>query len=74
MAKEAIRNFYGRIIGFVTTDTNGNKAVTDFYGRILGYYKKALNVTTDFYGKVLSKGDTATGLIWAKHIDGKNNV
>jgi hypothetical protein len=63
--KEKITDFYGKIIGWVTTEANGNKTVTDFYGKILGYYDKKLNITTDFYRKKLSNGDTAVGLIWA---------
>lgn len=63
MAKEAVRDFYGRILGYVDTDAQGNKTATDFYGRVLGFYKKNTNVTTDFYGRVLTNGDTVIGLI-----------
>ena len=39
MKKDAIRDFYGRIIGWVETDeSTGNKTVRDFQNRILGYY------------------------------------
>jgi extradiol dioxygenase family protein len=62
--REAIKDFYGKIIGWIETDSKGNKIVKDFYGKILGRYDKALDKTMDFYGKVLSKGDITAALIW----------
>lgn len=63
MAKEFIKDFYGRIIG--TTETTGTKTVVkDFYGRILGTYDSSDNYTRDFYGRIVSKGNTAVGLIY----------
>ena len=35
MNKETIKDFYGKILGTVETDNQGNKTVRDFYGRIL---------------------------------------
>jgi hypothetical protein len=67
MNKQTITDFYGKIIGYVSTDEKtGNKTATDFYGRILGYYKKDLNLTTDFYGKIVARGDAVTGLVYGK--------
>ena len=64
MKKDAIRDFYGRIIGWVETDeSTGNKTVRDFQNRILGYYDAKLNVTRDFYQRIVARGDAATGLI-----------
>lgn len=63
--KQEIKDFYGRIIGYIETDVNtGKKTATDFYGRILGYYKKDLDITTDFYGRTLARGDVLSGLIF----------
>lgn len=62
--RETIRDFGGRILGYVETDSNGNKTVRDFYNRILGYYDAKLNVTRDFYNRVVSRGDAAVGLIY----------
>ena len=46
MTKTEIRDFYGRIIGWVETDeVTGDKTGRDFYGRIVGYYQKSLNWT-----------------------------
>ena len=56
--KDKIKDWTGKIIGFIETDsTNGNKVVRDFYGRILGRYNKKLNITQDFYGRTVGKGD-----------------
>ena len=61
--KETIRDFYGRILGTITTDNQGNKIARDFYGRIVGKYDKKINVTRDFYGRVVAKGDRVSSLI-----------
>ena len=61
--REVIRDFYGRTLGTITTDSTGNKVVRDFYGRIRGKYDKKANVTRDFYGKVIAKGDQSSALI-----------
>jgi hypothetical protein len=64
MAKEYIKDFYGRVMGSI--DTQGNKQIArDFYGRILGTYNKSDDVTRDFYGRILTKGNTLMGLIYA---------
>ena len=62
--RDKIKDWKGRIIGFIDTDTvTGDKVARDFYGKILGKYNKRLNITTDFYGKLVSKGDRAMMLI-----------
>ena len=38
--RQTIRNFIGKIVGYIDTDNKGNKTVYDFQGRIKGYYKK----------------------------------
>lgn len=63
MAKEFIKDFYGRILG--TTEEQGTRITArDFYGRILGYYESKDDTTRDFYGRIVSKGNTVTGLIY----------
>ena len=61
--KETIRDFYGRILGTITTDNAGNKVVRDFYGKVLGKYDKSANVTRDFYGRIIARGDRSNSLI-----------
>ena len=35
ISKEPVREFNGKIMGFIETDKDGNQQVRDFYGRIL---------------------------------------
>lgn len=56
--KEKIRDWTGKILGFVETDSvTGNKVIRDFYGRIVGKYDKRADVTRDFYGNKVARGD-----------------
>lgn len=56
--RDKVKNWQGRIIGFIDTDSvTGNQVVRDFYGRILGKYNKKLNITQDFYGRTVAKGN-----------------
>lgn len=65
MQKKELRDFYGRIIGWIETDERtGDKIGRDFYGRIVGTYQKSLDVTRDFYGRIVARGDALSGLIW----------
>ena len=61
--KQEVRDFHGRILGTITTDSAGNKIVRDFYGRILGKYDAKSNQTRDFYGRILARGDQSASLI-----------
>ena len=65
--KETIRDFYGRILGYVITDDKGNKTARNFYGKVLGYYDKVNNVTRDFYQRVIGRGDQAVSLIYREN-------
>ena len=61
--KEPIKDWTGKILGFVEYESNGNKILRDFYGRILGRYVKNLNITRDFYGRTVGKGDILMTLL-----------
>ena len=62
MPKTPIKDFYGRVQGFL--DDQGNQIVaTDFYGRRLGHYDKARNKTFDFYGRLVCEGDGTSRLV-----------
>ncbi len=63
MAREAVKDWRGRILGWVETRSNGEKVLKDFYGKILGFYKPDLDVTTDFYGRHVGKGDILMTLL-----------
>lgn len=64
MDRQTIRDFTGRIIGFIDTDPRGDKTVRDFTGRILGYYRKGTNTTTDFTGRIIANGDCSSSLLY----------
>lgn len=61
-----VKDFHGKILGYIDEDERGNKIVRDFYFHILGKYDKANNVTRDFYGKILAKGDQSSMLFTLK--------
>ena len=65
--RENIKDFYGRIIGYLDRKSNGDVTAYSFYGKILGNYNKALNITKDFYGRTLASGDITASLIWREH-------
>ena len=66
ISKEPVREFNGKIMGFIETDRQGNQQVRDFYGRILGTYDKKMDVTRDFQGSILTRGNTVLGLLYTK--------
>lgn len=65
--KEALKDWRGRVIGWVEVDSWGNKKVYDFYNRLLGYYEKSTNLTKDFYRRVVGKGDLTSALIYQEN-------
>lgn len=64
MARETIKDYYGKILGTIEEMPNGDKVAHDFYGRILGRYDKRMNCTKDFYGRIIGTGDATSKLIW----------
>lgn len=67
MNKQYVKDFYGKIIGSLETDSSDDITAKDVYNKILGYYRKNRNITTDFYGRILGYGDLTSGLIWQEH-------
>ena len=63
MAKEYIRDFYGRIIGSYDTQSDGTIILRDFHGRIKGKFDPKQNVTRDFYGRIVAKGNHLSMLL-----------
>ncbi len=60
--RDTIKDFYGRILGYI--DDEGNKKVAkNFYGKILGYYYVNEDVTKDFYGRIVARGNILSALI-----------
>ena len=46
--KVPIREFSGRILGWIEDDGQGNQQIRDFVGHILGSYRKSEDKTRDF--------------------------
>ena len=63
MTRYPLKDFEGRIIGYIEEQDNGDKVAKDFYGRIVGKYYKNTNKTHDFYGRIVGKGDLTSALI-----------
>ena len=63
---QTIRDFYGRVLGYVEDDGQGNCTAYDFYRRVLGRYSKSLDSTQDFYGRVLARGNITTALVYGQ--------
>lgn len=63
MQEEIIKDWKGRTIGFIQTQSNGDARILDFYRRTLGTYNKKLNITKDFYGRIIAKGNQLSMLL-----------
>lgn len=61
---EEIKDFYGRIIGYIDHLPNGDQIIKNFYKQNLGTYVASLNVTRDFFGRNVSTGNTLTALLY----------
>lgn len=61
--EDVIKDYTGKIIGYIRTDNLGNKTVYNFYRKILGKYHKASNTTRDFYGRIVAYGDQSAMLL-----------
>ena len=64
MAREAVKDWTGKVLGWVDTDSRGNQTVYNFGMRVLAKYDAQNDRTTDFAGKVLSRGNTAVAYIY----------
>lgn len=64
MAREQIKDYYGKILGSLETQANGDIIARDFYGAILGRWDKKMDVTKDFFGKIIARGNVVAGLVW----------
>ena len=59
----ALRDFSGRIIGYIEDKSDGDQIGRDFYGKIVGYWDKKLNVTRDYYQRIVGRGNMLSSLI-----------
>lgn len=65
-SRETIREFSGRIVGYLDHESNGDITVKNFSGTILGKYEARSDSTKDFYGKILYYGNMAPALLVLK--------
>lgn len=63
MKEEAIKDWKGKIIGYIEIKPNGDKVIRNFYRVIKGKYSKSLDYTYDFYGKRIGPGDQLMRLL-----------
>lgn len=61
--RDTIKDFYGRILGYIEDDGSNRKVAKNFYGKILGYYYIREDVTKDFYGRIVAQGNILSALI-----------
>lgn len=58
-----LKDFKGRIYGYLHTQTNGDVWAYDFYGKLVGKYIKSEDVTRNFNGQNISTGNVVVTLI-----------
>lgn len=63
MTENVLRDYYGKILGYIQEESNGDKKLLDYYRKTLGTYSKKQNVTRDYYGKIIGRGDVLTMLL-----------
>lgn len=60
MQEDIIRDWTGKVLGYITTDSQGDKIIKDPTRKILGFYDKSLNITKDYYGRPVARGDQSS--------------
>lgn len=63
--REEIRNL-SELIGYIETDSSGNRTAYDKYMTKLGTYTKNNNRTATVHGTIIGYGDLTAVLIWNK--------
>lgn len=62
MAKEYIKDWTGRILGY--TELRGNRLwLHDWQGKMIAYYDKSINKTCDWQGKMLFQGNALMNML-----------
>ena len=64
MKRMTIKDFSGKIVGYIDVDDNGNKVVRKFNLMIVGRYDARLDVTRDFQNRVIARGDVSGSLLY----------
>lgn len=64
MKISTIKDFYGKKLGTIEEEPNGNQICRNFYGKVVARYDKQSNKTTDFYGRVVAFGNVVVSYIF----------
>lgn len=64
--KSAIKDFAGKVIGYITEDKEGNQRCTTFSGKVLGYYDSKRDVTILYTGKIVARGNSVSSLLYTE--------
>lgn len=62
-SETTLKDFYGKIIGFIETDEYGTQTIKNFYRQTLGWYYPKQNITRDFFQSVVGSGNLLTLLL-----------
>lgn len=62
-SRETIKEYSGTILGYIDTESNGDKTVKSYSGQILGYYRKSSDTTVTYSGRILYRGDMSAALL-----------
>ena len=63
MNRMTVKDFSGKIIGYIDMDDKGNKVVRKFNLMIVCRYDAKLDVTKDFQNRVIARGDMSGSLL-----------
>lgn len=58
-----LKDLYGRPLGWIEEDKDGNQQLKNQNLRIVGFYDKQKNRTTDFFGRYIGTGNLLTTLL-----------
>ena len=60
---EPLKDYYGRVFGYLHVQPNGDVWAYDYFGRLVGKYVVQENLTKDFFGKIIAQGNVVASLI-----------
>ena len=63
MQTVTLKDYSGKVLGYIEVENDGNKTVKNFYKQVLGYYDVDRNVTLNFYKQIVARGDMCSMLI-----------
>ena len=61
--KIPVKNFSGKILGYIEYKPNGDQELKNYSGMILGTFNATRNITQNYSGTILNYGNTLTMLL-----------